>query len=296
MRHFYAAVLVSIACWFVSLAAQPEETGDLVLLDVVVTDQRGEAVRDLTAADFSVKEDGRVVDIKTFAAVDGRVDDEPRSLVLLMDDLAVPRSGSAVMQLIARAIVARVPPRDEIAVVRLSHPSDEAFGDRILAAERIAEFRGSVDPYVDPFAPQDMLRRFAAVSEQIASLETTRKTVICIGAPIICNTIEPSRHSRAHWALWVSALGAASRANVAAYAIIPSRVRFRSGGLPEYTGGRLFAGASSFDAVLNQIFQDARQYYMLGYWPSGRSRELHEIEVKVSKKGLKPTFRKRRAA
>ena len=291
-------MLVLVACRLISLAAQPlpEATGDLVLLDVVVTNDRGEAVGDLTAADFSVKEDGRLVDIKTFAAVSGQADDDPHSLVLLLDDLAVPRSGSSVMQLIARAIVDRVPARDEVAVVRLSQPSDEAFGDRILARERIAAFRGSTEPYVDPFAPQEMLRRFAAVSEQIASLETSRKTVVCIGAPIICNTIEPSRNQRAHRALWVSALGAASRANVAAYAIIPGRVRFRSGGLPEYTGGRLFAGASSFETVLNQILQDTRQYYMLGYWPSGQSRELHEIEVKVSKKGAKPLFRKRRAA
>jgi VWFA-related protein len=296
MRPLCAAVLVSVACWLASLAAQPEETGDLVLLDVVVTDERGGAVPGLTAADFTVKEDGRAVDIKTFAAVNGQDDDNPRSLVLLMDDLAVPRSGTPVMQLIARNIVDRVPARDEVAVVRLSQPSDEAFGDRILAAERIAAFRGSMEPYVDPLAAQDMLRRFAAVSEQITSLETARKTVICIGAPIICNTIEPSRNSKAHWALWVAALGAASRANVATYAIIPGRVRFRSGGLPEYTGGRLFAGASTFDTLLNQILQDARHYYLLGYWPSGQRRELHEVEVKLSKKGLKPTFRKRRAA
>ena len=296
MRSFCAAVLVSVACWLVSLGAQPEESGDLVLLDVVVTNDRGEAVRDLTAADFAVKEDGRAVDIKTFAEAGGEDDETPHSFVLLMDDLAVPRSGTSVMQLIARNIVNRVPARDEVAVVRLSQPTDEAFGDRILAADRIAAFRGSTEPYVDPFAPQDMLRRFAAVSEQMASLETTRKTVVCIGAPIICNTIEPSRNSRAHWALWVSALGSASRANVASYAIIPGRVRFRSGGLPEYTGGRLFAGASTFDTLLNQIVQDARHYYLLGYWPSGQRRELHEVEVKLAKKGLKPTFRKRRAA
>lgn len=295
MRHLLAATLAALI-WLIVVprAQQGEVTGDLVLLDVVVTDARGRPVPDLRVDDFSVKEDGREVGLKTFTAVNGETDDVPRTLVLLLDDLGVPRAGTPVVQLIARSIVDRLRASDEVAVVRLSNASDEAFGDRILARERIDTYRGSSEPYVDPFAPQDMLRRFAGIAEQIESFETKRKVAVCIGSPFVCNTNEPARGSRTHWSLWVAALSGAAKVNLATYSIVPGRVRFRSGGLPEFTGGRVFAGASDFNTVLDQMLREASQYYLLGYWPQSAVRDLHRIEVKIARKGYKATFRKRR--
>jgi hypothetical protein len=33
---------------------------------------------------------------------------------------------------------------------------------------------------------------------------------------------------------------------------------------------------------------------MLGYWPTGKSREIHSIDVKVARRGLKVHARRRR--
>lgn len=295
MRHPWAAALAAVCCLVAAPRAQPASDGDLVLLDVVVTDSRGRFVPDLERGDFIVRENGRTVDVKTFTAANDDTGSH-RSVVLLLDDMAVPRSGTGVVQAIASAIVARLEPLDDIAVVRLSHPEDDAFGDRILARDRIDAYRGLSEPYMDPGAPRDMLRRLVAITEQVDSLETQRKIAICVGAPIICNTTEPSRSTRDHWALWTAAIAGAARTNLSLYALIPGRVRFRSGGLPEYTGGRLFAGASDFNLALTQILQDASQYYVLGYWPEGPARDLRRIEVKTARKGLKVVARKRRGA
>src|SRR5262245_1774455 len=43
---------------------------DLIDVDVVATGRNGEPVRDLTAADFELLEDGRPQEIRTFAVVD----------------------------------------------------------------------------------------------------------------------------------------------------------------------------------------------------------------------------------
>ena len=44
----------------------------------------------------------------------------------------------------------------------------------------------------------------------------------------------------------------------------------------------------------DRILQDASSYYMLGYWPSGKPREVHSIDVKVSRRGVKVHARHRR--
>ena len=110
---------------------------DLVELDVAVLDGHDQPVTGLHISDFTVKEDGRPADIKTFAAVTSNSTDpdDVRSVVLLMDDPAVPAAGNQAMQTIARAFVQSAAPRDDVSVVRLHNRSDEPFGDR-----RVAEF------------------------------------------------------------------------------------------------------------------------------------------------------------
>src|SRR5690242_11416132 len=56
------------------------ESGDLVEMDAVVLDRNAQPVRDLTIGDFQIKEDGRAVDLKTFAAV-GFDEAVPRHLI-----------------------------------------------------------------------------------------------------------------------------------------------------------------------------------------------------------------------
>jgi hypothetical protein len=112
----------------------------------------------------------------------------------------------------------------------------------------------------------------------------------------VCNIEEPSSSSARprHWSSWVDAVGASAKANVAVYAIIPGRVSVRGGGLADLTGGEVFVTMYDVGAPIDRILQDSSNYYMLGYWPSGKSREVHSIDVKVSRRGVKVHARRRR--
>jgi hypothetical protein len=119
---------------------------------------------------------------------------------------------------------------------------------------------------------------------------------VCIGAPVVCNLDEPSSSSARprHWSSWVDAINAAAKANVSVYGIIPGRAMLRGGGLADLTGGEVFATMYDVGPAIDRILQDASNYYVLGYWPTGKSREVHSIDVKVAKRDTKVRVRRRR--
>ena len=87
---------------------QAAASADLVELDVVVLDHDDRPVTDLRQEDFKIKEDGHAVELKTFAAVKALGTTEPddaRSVVLLMDDIGVPVTGTSPMQQIAPVVL-----------------------------------------------------------------------------------------------------------------------------------------------------------------------------------------------
>ena len=68
----------------------------------------------------------------------------------------------------------------------------------------------------------------------------------------------------------------------------------RGGGLADLNGGEVFVTSYDLGPAIDRILQDASSYYMLGYWPAGKSRELHSIDVRVARRGVKVHARKRR--
>ena len=123
---------------------------DLVEIDVVVVDNRGNAVRDLTAGEFRIKEDGQLVEIKTFSSVVVGGDDsrDGRTISLLLDDTGIPALGTTSIQSIAKAFLGPAQAGDELSVVRLHSRTDEAYGDMPEALHRIASYRGGVRPFI----------------------------------------------------------------------------------------------------------------------------------------------------
>ena len=97
-----------------------------------------------------------------------------------------------------------------------------------------------------------------------------------------------------HWSSWVDAVTATAKANVAVYAIIPGRAMLRGGGLVDLTGGQLFATMHDVGPAIDRILRDGSSYYMLGYWPGAKSREIHSIDIKVDRRGAKVYARHRR--
>jgi VWFA-related protein len=295
-------VLSGVLAWFVVVATPRafQDNIDLVQLDVVVVDGKGQPIRGLTADDFTVKQDGRRVELTTFDEVTPGGDPEPRAFVLLLDDAGVPVQGTIVIQQIGKAFLESLRPADEVSVVRLGVRGDEPYGDRQTAQERILAYRAGQLPFVGWASIEDSLRHLTAVFRGLAIHDQLRKTVVCIGSPGVCNLDEPARYApRSVDPLWSEAMRTAAQANIVVYAVIPGRARLRGGGLAELTGGEVFATTSNVGPAIDRIIRDADNFYMLGYWPGtdvvkGKSKTLHTLDVKVSRRGAKVHVRKRR--
>lgn len=275
---------------------------DLIELDVVALDRDGRAVTDLRQDEFRIKEDGRLVDVKTFAkvsALGSAQPDDERIVVLLMDDIGVPITGTSPMQQIAPVVLSPFGPGDEVSVVRLSSRSDEAFGDLKTARERIDGYRGGVQPFSFRDTPETVLKAIAKISRQLEGIDHRRKLILCLGLPSVCDVSEPWLGGTSPiWSAWVDAVSSAARANAGLYCVDPTGTRgglnISGSGLVEITGGRIFAHENSFGRAAEAIWHEAGHYYLLGYWPAASTRELHSIDVSVARKGVKVRARQRR--
>ena len=271
---------------------------DLVEVDVVVVDKEGQPVHGLTQKDFSVKEDGRAVALTTFREVSSldSAEREPRSIIILLDDIVAPAVATQAMQIISRGVLRFADERDELAVVRLSREADEPYGDRRLAEERVKGFAAASAPFLGYVTQREALRRIAGLARQLEASEQNRKVLLCIGSPVVCNVDEPTKSSAFNtWDAWVDAMTASARANVAVYAIVPGRAVFRRNGLVDHTGGELFAATYDVAPAVERILRDASNYYVLGYWPpAGKDKEIRSLNVKVDRRGVQVRARHRR--
>lgn len=287
--------LAAIAQGAMFASQEPATAQYLVELDAVVLDDDDKPVSGLKQEDFQVKEDGHVVELKTFDAVADIAGRRPpqRSIVLLLDDSGVGVGNTLVVQTIARMFVARMAAPDEFSVVRMNNRRDEAFGDRLEALLRISEYRSDALPFFGRETVENALRSVAKVSRTLEPIEQRRKALVCIGVSAVCNVIEPtSGKSSLIWRYWVDAIGAAARANASVYSLTPNGLSARSevarGSISDMTGGEGFRNTNDIGRIIDIVRRDTGTYYLLGYWPpaSASSKETHTIEVKVNKRGL----------
>ena len=303
MTRLVAAALAVVA-WVASAQRQQPAplTGDLVELDVVALDRHDQPVTDLRREDFQIKEDGRAVDVKTFShvtALGSMQPDDGRVVALLMDDIGVPSAGTSAMQAIAQVLLSPLGQGDELSIIRLSSRSDEAFGDVSTARDRIDGYRGGMVSFSRRETPETVLKAVARISQQLDPIDHRRKVILCLGMPYVCDVSEPVLGGASVlWTAWVAALSASARANVSVYCVDPTGVSrsfgFFGTGLVRITGGEIFAGANNFEPAANAIWRDAGHYYLLGYWPTASTRDLHAIDVKVARKGVHVRARQRR--
>lgn len=283
--------------------AKAPASGDLVELDLVAWDKQNRPVTDLRKEEFEIKEDGRAMEIKTFAQVSARGSterDDGRSVVLLLDDMGISMSGTTAMRAIAQVMLSSAARGDEVSVLRLSSRTDEAFGDFETARDRIDGYYGGKIPFSRREAAESALKAIANTSRTLEAVDHRRKVIICVGLRPVCNVEEPALGATSLlWQPWLDAIGAAARANVAVYAVDPTGVNAASGPrsntITDYTGGELFANTNDFLRAADIIWREASHYYLLGYWPSAERRDTHSIGVKVTRKDVKVRARKRRA-
>jgi VWFA-related protein len=261
-------------------------------LDAVVLDQNDQSVHGLQRDAFQIKEDGRRVELTGFrevsaAGISGR--DDGRSVVLLLDDHAVPLA-TTVIQNIAKLFVSFARPLDSISVVRLTHREDEAAGGVPAALERIDEYRAGSPSFLGRDMRDDVLQTVARVARQLEPVEHRRKVLVCVGAREVCDPFLEVPESSLLWPSWRDAIATTARANASVYVVSPSGVLGRmdlGGGLVDTTGGGVFGRSNDFAREARMIWDQASHYYLLQYTPSSRRRDLHTIDVSIKRSGLR---------
>jgi VWFA-related protein len=196
---------------------------DLVRVDVSVLDRNRQPVRGLTAADFTVLEDGRPALISAFSEIhlpdpetvstpwmrdvapDVRRNDdvsERRLTVLLMDDATMPAIEAQMIESaksIGRSIVDRLGPQDLLAVVftRDNRATQNFTADRVRLHRAIAAFHPSghdprvlLRPEPEPMAEMgyfySSLGVLREVIDVLAAIPERRKSLVYVstGVPI----------------------------------------------------------------------------------------------------------------
>jgi VWFA-related protein len=263
-----------------------------VELGAVVVDDNDRPVRGLHRRDFQIKEDGHAVTVTSFmevpaAGVASR--GNGRSVVLLLDDTGVGPTATTIVQNIARGFLSRATPADAVAVVRLTHHDDEAVGSLQIARDRIDEYMAKSMPYFGFETVQESLEVLTRISMQLEPIEHRRKVVVCIGRRSLCDLYLEAPVDSLVWPQWRDALSATARADVSQYVVDPAGVTGRvdlGDGLVEHTGGADFVRSNNFERAVDQIWSEAGHYYLLGYTPTARPRDLHSIHITVNGKGL----------
>jgi VWFA-related protein len=297
-RTIVAAALVAFLGALPSAQkTRPFQSVDLVDVDVVVTDGEGRPVTGLKKEDFDIREDGKPVALQTFIArtATDTADDDGRSMVILLDDVTMPRESVNAVKAIATYLAMQARPTDDFSVIRFRELDDEPFGDRRAALTRIEEYQGALVRYAPAGSGEDVLNLIAGVARKLEPTGRRRKILVCIGAPRICTVSQPGRFGGSSFHQdWIDAVGAAARANLSIYAVLALPAQVSGEGIVESTGGTVFRGAADFRPILDRIWQHAGHHYLLGYWPPASSKDLHSITVKVARKGVRVLARRQR--
>jgi VWFA-related protein len=296
----------------------------VVEVDAFVTDQTGAFVKDLTAADFELLEDGRPQAIRSFSLVDLPLPvpqppsagvplesdvttnagaGDGRMWVLLLDGMGADHD--RLTQNVARRFVDEALGPDDLAAVIYAHRSmrgSQPFTrNRSLLLASIEEFSHTAQPPTN-FARSllDLFTVMEDVSRTLGLLNGRRKAMVWIGGAL---PFDLSRIPNGNGLpdAYQSMVRTAQRNNVAIYPVDSEGLGARRitgqealRGVADDTGGESIVNQNDFSAGYARFVRDSSTYYVLGYEPSPEPRDgkFHPISVRVKRPGLTVRSRK----
>jgi hypothetical protein len=223
---------------------------------------------------------------------------EGRTIVLMLGGPGTEFGHTAHIQRIARAFLSRASSKDRVSVVRFGNERDTLSASRSDMLKRIDEFRTINPPPLYDKTHEDVLDRLAHIAGEMAPQGSARQAVVWIGNPTFFDVTEPElKELQRLWPYWVKAITSTARNNVSAYVVDPrglsGQVRLSPDGLVSHTGGMVFDNTNGFEAAIDRIWNELGSHYLVTYEGAGISRDLHEIDVKVSRPDV--TVRARRS-
>ena len=301
----------ALAVWMLGAVgvAQPQQpifrgAGDAVRVFATVTDSDGRLATTLTQSDFEVRDEGKPQPITLF-------DNTPRPirLIVMLDVSGSMEGNLPLLRAAAAQLFARLLDEDRARV--------GSFGHEITISPTFtrdpAELRAALPSMIAPDAPTPLWR---ALDEAISALKSDseeRRVILVLSdgkdsGPIsfrqkFVSQVEVIERARAEDVM-VYAIGMRSRSSqsrapgigpgglqAAMLADMPDAGLAR---VAEETGGGYTEIRSGQDlaAAFADVADELHSQYLIGFAPPKRDGKVHEVELKVAKKGLKPRARK----
>ena len=280
-----------------------------VRIDAIAVDARGSAISALTARDFELREDGRLVPI------DGAqfVTNSPRLVAIYLDEYHITAGANADrarealtafvdQELGPRDLIAVMKPLDSLYSIRLTDNLQDARriiaglegrkGDYAPRSDYERSFMGGSDARIETERTQIAISALGALAEQMGGLSNLRKTLLVISEGF---EAPARRRGQEYLATIDSAIRSANRANVSMYPIDPAPTSAADGtpnetmrSLAEETVGRTTThavggpGSDGLAAAMRAAVADANAYYMLTYRSAHQEDgKFHPVEVRV---------------
>ena len=267
-------------------------------LDVVAVGRDGVPVPDLKPSEFEVWISGYRVPVDEVAFITPEV--SPRTMVLLLDDMAVGPDLALRVKQAARIVVERMSERDRISVMSAQGSRIQGAADRAALLQAIDGYQPRGFPLRVEDAGEHVLRLLTSVARQMTEVPG-RKAIVAIGAAWMFDRPLPPPGLRDLHAVWLAAMHSMAAANASLYVIDPVGLRPMGGmtyggdsGFANETGGYAFVNTNDGAAAAARIFEETGTYYVLRMSdpPVQRGADLRKVEVKVLRKGI--TVRARR--
>ena len=294
-----ALILASVAPILAQAPAPPARAN--LWIDVSAAGRNDSAVTDLRPEEFEVWMSGYRIPVTDVVAVTPE-SGVSRTVVIVLDNAAVPLTLVPRVREAARLLVDKLGPGDRMAVTTLHGGVLELTDDRAKLRAAIDKYSVQGFPFRIDDAGEHVLRTMTALSRALAEVSDRRKAIVAIGAGWMFDTPLPPPGIRDLGPQWVGAMREMGSAYATLYVIDPAGIGVAPGpffggssGFAHETGGHAFMNSNDFRAAANRIWQESSSYYMLGVVnpPIRKTADLREVEVKVLRKGV--TVRSRKA-
>ena len=283
-----------------------------VRVTAVVTDKRGQLVRNLKPSEFELLEDGRPQTLEAAEFI-SKPAAGPRTIAFLLDEFhTAAADGATIRDRILQFVDNRLRPGDSALVVKPLDPltAIKPTDDRDAIRRAVSSFEGRKGDYTPRtvFERNYMAQAPEAVRSARAQIVTsalrTIGTVLTQGGRgqvaivLVSDGFERGRSGRDLPANLQSVVRVINRADAAVYAFTPSPPAAETDGtedagdggvqalrrLAKDTGGDLFAGPAAFEAGFSRLASDLDSHYVLTYRAThGNDGRFHALEVAVKR-------------
>ena len=279
-------------------------TTDAVRVFVTVTDRDGRLVTTLTQADFEVRDEGKPQPIALFDNTP-----QPIRLVLMLDVSGSMEGNLALLREASEQLFARLRPDDRLRI--------GTFGEEIVISPSftrdLRELRAALPTSIRPDAPTPLWRALEQALDAFKDEGDERPVILVLSDGKDSGPMDfrqrPSSQGEVidraqRESVMVYAVGMRSRGRrqmapgpgpaglqAALTADLPDPQLAR---VAEDTGGGYLEIRYGEDlgAAFAKVADELHSQYLIGFSPPKRDGKVHDIDVRVSQKGLKARARK----